>query len=74
MSVLEIDGDCPADVGAEIEQVIWSRLHPDDRLQRDRIGVVRRPSHDDERSESLALAQLLVVALLVGRFDGSLEL
>jgi hypothetical protein len=74
MSVLEIDGDCPPDVGAELEEVIWSRLHPDDRLQRDRIGVVRRPGHDEERSESLALAQLLVVAFLVGRFDGAFEL
>jgi hypothetical protein len=57
-----------------LEEVIWSRLRPDDRLQRDRIGIVRRPGHDDERSESLALAQLLVVAFLVGRFDEAFEL
>ena len=40
MSVLEIDGDCPPDLGAELEEVMWSSLHPDDRLQRDRIGIV----------------------------------
>lgn len=74
MSVLEIRSDCPPEVGAELEEVIWSRLRPDDRLQRDRIGVVRRPGHGDERSESLALAQLLVVAFLVGRFDEAFEL
>lgn len=73
-SVLAIASDCPPEVGAELEEVIWSRLRPDDRLQRDRIGVVRRPGQDDERSESLALAQLLVVAFLVGRFDGAFEL
>lgn len=74
MSILEIRSDCPPEVGAELEEVIWSRLRPDDRLQRDRIGVVRRPGHGDERSESLALAQLLVVAFLVGRFDEAFEL
>lgn len=74
MSVLEIRSDCPPEVGAALEEVIWSRLRPDDRLQRDRIGIVRRPGHDDERSESLALAQLLVVAFLVGRFDEAFEL
>lgn len=74
MSVLEIDGDCPPDLGSEIEDVIWSELHPDDRLHRDRIGVVRRPGHGEERSESLALTQLLIVAFLVGRSDGASDL
>jgi phosphoribulokinase len=73
-SVLAIRSDCPPEVGAELEDVIWSRLRPDDRLQRDLIGIVRRPGQDDERSESLALAQLLVVAFLVGRFDEAFEL
>ena len=31
MSVIEIDGNCPADVGAELEDVLWSSLHPDER-------------------------------------------
>ena len=43
MSVLEIDGDCPPDLGAELEEALWSSLHPDERLQPDRIGVVRKP-------------------------------
>jgi len=74
VSVLEIDGDCPPDLGAEIEDVVWSELHPDDRLQRDRIGIVRRPGRGEERSESLALTQLLIVAFLVGHVDGAFDL
>ena len=74
MSVLDIDGDCPPDLGAEIEEVVWSYLHPDHRLQRDRIGVVKRPGGVEERSESLALAQLLIVSHLVGALDGAFEL
>ncbi|MEP6757698.1 MAG: phosphoribulokinase [Actinomycetota bacterium] len=74
MSVLEIDGDCPAGLGAELEEALWSSLHPDERLQRDRIGMVRGPGRDPERSESLALAQLLIVSHLVGAFDGAFEL
>jgi phosphoribulokinase len=74
MSVLDIDGDCPPALGAELEDALWSSLHPDERLQRDQIGVVRRPGHDPERSESLALAQLLIVSHLVGAFDGAFEL
>ena len=74
MSVLEIDGDCPPDLGAELEDALWSTLHPDERLQRDQIGVVKRPGYDPERSESLALTQLLIVSHLVGAFDGAFEL
>ncbi len=74
MSVLDIDGNCPPDVGGEIEDVIWSYLHPDDRLQRDRIGKYRHPEHGERRSEALALAQLLIVSHLVGALDGAFEL
>jgi phosphoribulokinase len=74
MSVLEIDGNCPPEVGAELEDALWSTLHPDERLQRDRIGMVRRPGQGEERSEALALAQLLIVTHLVGAFDGAFEL
>jgi phosphoribulokinase len=73
-SVLDIDGDCPPSLGAEIEDVLWASLRPDDRLQRDRLGVVRTPGHPARRSEALALAQLLIVSYLVGRIDGAFEL
>ena len=72
--MLDIDGDCPPDLGAEIEEALWSALRPDDRLQRDRIGIVRTPGRPERRSEALALAQLLIVAYLVGVFDGAFEL
>jgi hypothetical protein len=74
MSILEIDGDCPADLGAELEDALWSSMRPDDRLQRDQIGVVRKPGQPEIRSEALALAQLLIVVHLVGAFDGAFEL
>jgi phosphoribulokinase len=74
LSLLEIDGDCPPAVGAELEEALWSSLHPDERLRRDRIGVVRHPGRGEERSEALALAQLLIVSHLVGAFDGAFEL
>jgi phosphoribulokinase len=74
MSVLDIDGDCPPELGAELEEALWSSLHPDERLQRDRIGTIKRPGSDPERSESLALAQLLIVSHLVGAFDWAFEL
>jgi phosphoribulokinase len=74
MSVLDIDGDCPPGLGAELEEALWSTLHPDERLQRDQIGIVRRPGREPERSEALALAQLFIVSHLVGAFDGAFEL
>ncbi len=74
MSVLDIDGSCPPDLGAEIEDVIWSYLHPDHRLQRERIGKYRHPEHGERRSEALSLAQLLIVSHLVGALDGAFEL
>ena len=74
MSLLDIDGDCPPELGAKIEEVLWSSLHPDERLQRDRIGMVRTPGQGERRSEALALAQLLIVTHLVGALDGASEL
>ncbi len=74
LSVLDIDGDCPPEVGAELEEALWATLHPDERLQRDRLGIVRRPGQPEARSESLALAQLLIVTHLVGSLDGALAL
>jgi phosphoribulokinase len=74
VSVLGVDGDCPPGLGAEIEGVLWSALRPDDRLQRDRIGIVRVPGQVARRSEALALTQLLIVAHLVGVLDGAFDL
>lgn len=74
LSVLDIDGDCPADLGAEIERVLWSTLRPEARLHRDRIGIVRTPGEGERRSEALALTQLLIVTHLVGPLDGAFEL
>ena len=74
VSVLHVDGDCPPALGAEIEDVLWASLRPDDRLQRDRIGIVRTPGQGEQRSEALALTQLLIVSHLVGSLDGALEL
>jgi phosphoribulokinase len=74
MSILEIDGDCPPDLGVELEEALWSSMRPDDRLQRDRIGVIRKPGQPEIRSEALALSQLLIVAHLIGAFDGAFEL
>ncbi len=74
MSVLEIDGSCPPDLGEELEEALWSTLHPDERLQRDRIGIVLKPGKGEDRSESLALAQLVIVTYLVGAFDEAFEL
>jgi phosphoribulokinase len=74
ISVLEIDGDCPPDLGEELEDVIWSYLRPDDRMQWERIGVVRHPERGEERSEALALSQLLIVSHLEGVLDGTFDL
>jgi len=74
MSVLEIDGNCPPDIGQELEEALWESLHPDERLRWDRIGMVLKPGKGQERSESLALAQLLIVTYLVGAFDQAFEL
>jgi phosphoribulokinase len=74
LSVLDIDGDCPSDLGEEIEDVLWTTIHPDEPLHWERIGVVRHPERGEERSEALALSQLLIVSHLVGTLEGVFEL
>lgn len=71
MSVLDVDDDCPPEVGAELEDAIWAALTPDDRMRWERIGIVRQPGHEERRSEALALSQLLIVSHLVGTFDAA---
>ena len=73
--VLEIEADCPPDEALHVEREIWSRLQPDGRLQRSRIGRYVHGS-GELRSESLALAQLLIVYHLVNALaqsDGSVR-
>ena len=53
--IMEIDGDCPAEIGQEVEEIIWRRMNVDDRLRRERIGVFTDGA-TERRSESLALA------------------
>jgi len=74
LSVLDIDGGCPPELGGRLEDAIWAHLRPDDRMRWERIGVVRHPERGPERSEALALAQLLIVSYLVGTLDGALHL
>ncbi len=72
--ILEIDGDCPPRVGRDVEEEIWHRMRPDDSLRRERIGRYTGPTGRERRSESLALAQLLVVYQLVGAARAAGEL
>jgi hypothetical protein len=71
MSVLDVDDDCPPEMGAELADAIWAALTHDDRMRWERIGVVRRPGHEARRSEALAVTQLLIVSHLVGTFDAA---
>jgi phosphoribulokinase len=74
MSVLDVDGNCSPELGEELEDVIWSYLRPDDRMQWEKIGMVRHPERGEQRSEALALSQLLIVSYLVGSIDEASEL
>jgi phosphoribulokinase len=74
MSELEIDGTCPPVLGSQLEDALWASLRPDDRLQRERLGVVRHVGSGERRSEALALSQLLIVSHLVGVLDGAFDL
>jgi len=51
MSLLEIDGDCPREVGVEREDALWTALHPDEQLEWDGIGIVKRPGKEEVRSD-----------------------
>jgi len=73
VQVVEIDGDCPASVGGEIEEAIWQRLGAR-AVRKDLIGRYAHPDGDQRRSESLALTQLLIVAHLAGSLRGAFEL
>ena len=68
--VLEIEADCPPEAAVEVERSIWARLKPDGRLQRSRIGRYIH-GEGEQRSESLALAQLLIVYHLLTALTAS---
>lgn len=62
VDVLEVDGDMPSDVSSIVEEVIWKGMDLDQHsLTRDAIGLFQ-DGDEVRRSESLALAQLLLVA------------
>ncbi len=61
---LEIPGDMDREVGAEIEEAIWEKLHFATHLRSERLGEYTIGS-DLHRSESLALVQLLILYHLV---------
>lgn len=68
VDVLEVDGSMPADVSDIVEEVIWEGmgLHGHD-LDHDAIGLFQ-DGPEVRRSESLALAQLLLVAQVAGAY------
>ncbi len=69
--IVEIDGDCPTDVGSRVEESLWQGLNPGDEFRRDRIGVFV-DGDAERRSESLAMAQLLIVyQLAIAARDGA---
>jgi phosphoribulokinase len=61
---LRIPGNIEAERAAEIEEVIWDRLHFATHLRSQRLGEYT-VGMDLERSESLALVQLLILYHLV---------
>jgi phosphoribulokinase len=58
--VLDIPGDLDRDRAAEIETVIWDRMHFASHLRSDRLGVFS-VGDETHRSESLGLVQLLIL-------------
>ena len=61
---LAVPGDMPPEVGAQIEEAIWEKLHFATHLRSERLGEYTIGS-DLHRSESLALVQLLILYHLV---------
>ncbi len=61
---LTISGDIDPEYAAQIEEVIWDRLHYASHLRSERLGEFTVGTKL-ERSESLALVQLLIVYHLV---------
>ena len=62
--VVNIAGDIDPEQAHEIEEVVWERLHFASHLRSDRLGQFT-VGNDLERSESLALVQLLILYHLV---------
>lgn len=63
-AVVEIAGDIDREMAARIEEMVWERLHFASHLRSDRLGQFT-VGNDLERSESLALVQLLILYHLV---------
>jgi phosphoribulokinase len=62
--VVNIAGDIDRDQAHEIEEVVWEKLHFASHLRSERLGQFT-VGNDLERSESLALVQLLILYHLV---------
>lgn len=62
--VVDIAGDIDRDQAVEIEELVWERLHFASHLRSDRLGQFT-VGNELERSESLALVQLLILYHLV---------
>jgi len=67
--VLEIDGGCPPEIAAAVEEALWHHADPDAAVHRDRIGRYLDGA-EPRRSETLALTQLLVVTQLLAAHRG----
>ena len=63
-SVVNISGAIDREQAAEIEEVVWEKLHFASHLRSDRLGQFTI-GNELERSESLALVQLLILYHLV---------
>ena len=62
--LLSIPGDIEREQAAEIEEAIWEQLHFASHLRSERLGEFTI-GNDLQRSESLALVQLLILYHLV---------
>jgi len=60
LCILEIPGDLDRERAAEIEAVIWDRMHFASHLRTDRLGEFKI-GNEPHRSESLGLVQLLIL-------------